>query len=143
MSSAVEILLAEDNPGDARLTAEILKQGKLANRLHVVDHGAAAIAFLRREGEYANAPRPDLVLLDLNLPGKDGRKVLAEIKRDPDLRHIPVIVLTASGSEEDVLGSYDEHANCYVKKPMDVTKFAGVVKTIGDFWLTIVKLPRE
>ena len=137
----IEILLVEDNPGDVRLTQEALKEGKVRNKLHVVEDGVEAMAFLRGEGEYADAPRPDLVLLDLNLPKKDGREVLAEIKGDPNLRRIPVVVLTVSEANEDILKTYDLHANCYVTKPVDLDQFIVVVKSVEDFWLTIVKLP--
>lgn len=138
---AIEILLVEDNPGDVRLTQEALKEGRITNRLHVVDDGEKALVFLRQEGEYADSPRPDIILLDLNLPKKDGRQVLAEIKSDPQLRRIPVVVLTTSKAEEDILRSYDLHANCYITKPVDLDQFLGVVRSIEDFWLTVVKLP--
>ena len=137
----VEILMVEDNPGDVRLTQEALKEGKMRNKMHVVGDGVEALAFLRREGKYADAPRPDLILLDLNLPRRNGREVLAEIKEDPDLRRIPVVILTISQAEEDILKSYDLHANCYITKPVDLDQFIKVVKSIEDFWLTIVKLP--
>lgn len=137
----VEILLVEDNPGDVRLTQESFKESKVRNTLHVVRDGVEALAFLRGGGEYADAPRPDLVLLDLNLPKKDGREVLAEIKEDPDLKRIPVVVLTISKAEEDILRSYNLHANCYITKPVDLEQFLGVVKAIDEFWFTIVKLP--
>jgi chemotaxis family two-component system response regulator Rcp1 len=137
----IDILLVEDNPGDVDLTIEALKDGKVRNRLSVVEDGVEAMAFLRREGKYADAPRPDVILLDLNLPRKDGREVLAEIKADEQLRRIPVVVLTTSSSEQDILKSYDLHANCYVTKPVDLEQFLEVVKAIEGFWLTIVKLP--
>jgi CheY-like chemotaxis protein len=137
----IEILMVEDNPGDVRLTVEALKEGKVRNKLHVVEDGVEAMAFLRGEGEYADAPRPDLILLDLNLPKKDGREVLAEIKGDPNLRRIPVVVLTVSEANEDILKTYDLHANCYITKPVDLDQFIVVVKSVEDFWLTIVKLP--
>ena len=137
----VEILLAEDNPGDARLAIEALKDAKVRNSLHWVQDGVEAMAFLRREGEYADAPRPDVILLDLNMPRKDGREVLAEIKEDEALRRIPVVILTVSKAEEDILRTYDLHANCYVTKPIDLDQFIKVVKAIEDFWLTIVRLP--
>ena len=137
----VEILLVEDNPGDVRLTREALKEGKVLNNLHVVEDGVEAMAFLHREGKYADAPRPDVILLDLNLPRKDGREVLAEVKADHDLRRIPVVVLTVSNANEDILETYDLHANCYITKPIDLDQFIKVVKAIEDFWLTIVKLP--
>ncbi len=139
----VEILLVEDNPGDVRLTQEAFKENKLRNSLNVVEDGLEAMLFLRRVGKYADASRPDLILLDLNLPKKDGREVLAEIKEDPDLKSIPVVVLTTSKAEEDVIKSYNLHANCYVTKPVDLEQFIAVVKSIEDFWLTIVKLPSE
>jgi chemotaxis family two-component system response regulator Rcp1 len=137
----VEILIVEDNPGDVRLTQEGLKEGKVLNNLHVAEDGEEAMAFLRREGKYADAPRPDLILLDLNLPGKDGREVLAEIKADKDLRRIPVVVLTVSKAEEDILKTYDLNANCYITKPINLDQFIKVVKSIEEFWLTIVTLP--
>jgi two-component system, chemotaxis family, response regulator Rcp1 len=139
--SPIDILLVEDNPGDVRLTVEALKEGKVRNRLSVVEDGVEALAFLRHEGKYADAPRPDVILLDLNLPRKDGRAVLAEIKADEGLRRIPVVVLTTSSSEQDILRSYDLHANCYITKPVDLEQFIEVVKGIEEFWLTIVKLP--
>jgi len=137
----VEILLVEDNPGDVRLTMEALKEHKVLNKLSVVNDGVEAIAFLRREGRYADAHRPDLILLDLNLPKKNGKEVLAEIKTDPDLKRIPVVVLTASSSEKDILNSYNLSANCYITKPVSLDQFVEVVKSIENFWLTIVKLP--
>jgi len=137
----IEILLVEDNPGDVRLAREALKEAKLLNRLFAVSDGEEALAFLRREGRYAGAVRPDLIFLDLNLPKKDGREVLAEIKSDPDLRRIPVVVLTSSGAEEDILKTYNLHANCYVSKPVDLERFITVVKSIEDFWVSIVRLP--
>lgn len=139
----VEILLVEDNPGDVRLTQEVLKDGKIANNLSVVEDGAEAIAFLSRQDKFAHAPRPDLILLDLNLPRKDGREVLAEIKFHEDWRRIPVIVLTTSQAEEDIVRAYDFHANCYISKPIDLEQFIKVVRSIEAFWLTIVKLPSE
>lgn len=137
----MDILLVEDNPGDARLAAEAFKEGRVPTRLHVVQDGIEAIAFLRREGPFDSAPRPDLVLLDLNLPRKDGREVLAEIKEDPQLRRIPVIVLTTSQAETDVNRAYELHANCYIVKPVDFDRFIDVVKGIEDFWCSLVKLP--
>ena len=139
----IEILLVEDNPGDVRLTAEAFKEGKVHNKLSVVEDGIEAMAFLRREGKYVNATRPDLILLDLNLPKKDGREVLAEIKRDSKLRRIPVVILTTSRAEEDIVKTYDLHANCYITKPVDLEQFIAVVKYIDYFWLAIVKLPPE
>lgn len=143
LGSPIEILLVEDNPGDARLTAEALRTTKVRNHLVVVDDGFEALAYLRREGAHAGATRPDLILLDLNLPGKDGREVLAEIKADPALRRIPVVVMTSSRAEEDVWRSYDLHANCYITKPIDLPQFIKVVQSIEDFWLTVVRLPAE
>jgi len=133
----------EDNPGDVRLTQEALKEGKVRNKLHVVRDGVEALAFLRKEGEHADAPRADIILLYLNLPKKDGREVLAEIKEDPDLRRIPVVILTISKAEEDILKSYNLHANCYVTKPVGLEQFMTVVRSVEDFWLTIVKLPPD
>jgi chemotaxis family two-component system response regulator Rcp1 len=137
----VEILLVEDNPGDVRLTREALKEGKVYNNLHWAKDGVEALEFLRRQGKHAEAPRPDIILLDLNLPKKDGREVLAVIKTDGELKHIPVVVLTTSKAEEDVLKSYALHANCYVTKPVDLEKFIQVVQSIDRFWLTVVTLP--
>lgn len=139
----IEILMVEDSPTDAQLTVEALHAAKIANRLSHVEDGVEAMRFLRRQGPYAQAPRPDLILLDLNLPRKDGREVLDELKRDPDLKVIPVVVLTTSRSEQDVLRSYQLHANCYITKPVDFTQFMGVVRAIEHFWLTIVTLPGE
>lgn len=138
---SVQILLVEDNAADARLAREALDGAKVRNKLHWVKDGVQAMAFLRREGEHSDSPRPDVVLLDLNLPRKDGREVLAEIKSDADLRRIPVVILTISDDEEDILRSYDTHANCYITKPLDLDQFMRVVKSIEDFWLEIVKLP--
>jgi len=137
----IEILLVEDNPGDVRLTQEALKDAKVMNHLYVAKDGEEALEFLRCQGRHAGAVRPDLVLLDLNLPRKDGREVLAEMKNDPDLRRIPVVVLTSSRGEEDVVRTYDLHANCYITKPVDVDRFFEVVQSIEDFWLAVVKLP--
>jgi CheY-like chemotaxis protein len=137
----IEILLIEDNPGDVRLTKEALRDSKVINNLSVVSDGVQALEFLRREGRYADAVRPDVILLDLNLPRKDGREVLEEIKADPDLKRIPVVVITSSSSEEDVLRSYNLHANCYISKPVDLEQFIAVVRSIEDFWMGIVKLP--
>ncbi|CAN5907315.1 response regulator [soil metagenome] len=139
----IEILLVEDNPGDVRLTEEALREGKVKNRLHVARDGVEAIEFLRRQGKFADATRPDLVLLDLNLPRKDGREVLAEIKNDPELKTLPVVVLTTSSAEADILRTYSLHANCYIQKPVDLDQFVQVVKSIDDFWLTVVRLPKE
>jgi len=137
----INILLVEDNPGDVRLTIEALKEGKVHNQLCVARDGVEALAFLRQEGEFKDAPRPDVILLDLNLPKKDGREVLAEIKADEHFRRIPVVVLTTSKAEEDILRSYALHANCYVTKPVDLEQFITVVRSIEDFWFSIVRLP--
>ncbi|SEM64312.1 MULTISPECIES: response regulator [Stigmatella] len=139
----IEILLVEDNPGDVRLTIEALKEGKVRNNLSVARDGVEALAFLRREGPHAKASRPDLILLDLNLPKKDGREVLEEIKKDAVLRRIPVVVLTTSKAEEDILRTYDLHANCYINKPVDLEQFISVVRSIDDFWLSVVRLPSK
>lgn len=139
----IEILLVEDNPADVRLTEEALREGKVKNRLAVARDGQEALEFLRRQGKFANATRPDLILLDLNLPRKDGREVLAEIKNDDDLKLIPVVVLTTSSAEQDILKSYKLHANCYITKPVDLEQFVSVVRSIDDFWLTVVRLPKE
>lgn len=138
----IRILLVEDSPGDVRLTIEALKDGKVRNDLSIVGDGVEALAFLNGEGKYAEAPRPDLILLDLNLPRMDGRELLAIIKQDEHLKRIPVVVLTTSEAEADVLRVYDLNANCYITKPVDLDKFITVIKAIEDFWLTIVKLPR-
>jgi CheY-like chemotaxis protein len=138
----IEILLVEDSAGDVDLAREALGSGKMRNTLHVVGDGEAAMAFLRQQGIYADMPQPDLVLLDLNLPKKDGRAVLAEIKEDENLKHIPVVILTTSQSEEDIFRSYNLHANCFIAKPIDLHQFIKVVQAIEDFWFTIVKLPR-
>lgn len=137
----IEILLVEDNEGDARLAKEALSDAKVANNLAWVKDGVEALAYLRGEGEYKGTLRPDVVLLDLNLPRKDGREVLAEIKQDEELRRIPVVILTVSEAEEDIVKTYDLHANCYIRKPLDLDQFIKVVKAIENFWLTIVKLP--
>jgi chemotaxis family two-component system response regulator Rcp1 len=137
----IVILMVEDNPGDVRLTVEALKEGKVRNILHTVEDGQEAMKFLRRQETYAKAPRPDLVLLDLNLPKKNGRDVLAEIKADTDLRRIPVVILTVSKAEQDIVKTYDLHANCYINKPVDLEQFLTVVQSIENFWLTVVKLP--
>ena len=137
----VDFLLVEDNPGDVRLTQEALRDAKIRNRVSVVEDGVEALAFLRRQGRYAEMPRPDVILLDLNLPRKDGREVLAEIKADPDLRRIPVVILTTSEAEEDILRAYNLNANCYVTKPVDFQQFVKVIHSIEDFWLSVVKLP--
>jgi CheY-like chemotaxis protein len=139
----VEILLIEDNPGDARLTQEALIEGNVKNNLHIAYDGVEATDFLFRRNEYQNAPRPDLIILDLNLPKKNGQEVLAEIKADPGLKSIPVIVLTISKAEEDIVRSYNLHANCFLIKPIDLNQFFDVVRSIEDFWLSLVKLPRS
>jgi two-component system, chemotaxis family, response regulator Rcp1 len=137
----IEILLVEDNPGDVRLTIEALKEGKVANEINVAADGIEALAFLRREGKYENAPKPDLILLDLNLPKKNGREVLAEIKMNPHLKCIPVVILTSSQAEKDIAATYNLHANCYITKPVDFDQFIKVVKSIENFWFKVVKLP--
>lgn len=137
----IEILLVEDNPGDVRLAQEVFKEAKVKNELHVVYDGVEALAFLRREGKYKDVSKPDIILLDLNLPKKSGHEVLAEIKADDDLKRIPVVVLTVSKDEEDIVKSYNLHANCFITKPVDLNQFLNVVKAIEDFWLTVVKLP--
>ena len=137
----IEILMVEDNPGDVRLTKEALKDAKVSNTLRVVEDGALALDYLHRRGVYVDAPRPDLILLDLNLPKKNGREVLEEIKQDVNLKSIPVVILTTSQAEEDVVRAYSLHANCYITKPVDFTQFAKIVRTIEDFWLSIVTLP--
>jgi len=139
--SPIEILLVEDDPGDALITQEALEHSKVLNNLRVLANGEEAISYLRRTGEYADAVRPDLILLDLNLPRVDGREVLAEIKADPALRRIPVVVLTTSAAEEDILRSYDLHANAYVTKPVDFERFVEVVRKVDDFFFTVVRLP--
>ena len=140
-SRPIEVLLVEDNPGDARLTREALREGKIHNNLHHARDGVEALAFLKREGEFAKAPMPDLVLLDLNLPRKDGREVLAEMKQDPRLRTIPVVVLTTSEAENDIVRSYELHANCYITKPVGLEQFISIVREIESFWLAVVTLP--
>ena len=143
ISRPIQILLVEDNPGDVVLTKDALRDSKVLNHLNVVEDGVEALAFLRRKGQYASAPRPDLMLLDLNLPRKDGRQVLAEMKADPVFARIPVVVLTSSKAEEDILKTYNLHANCYVTKPVDLNQFVTVVKAIQNFWLSIVTLPTD
>ena len=138
---AIDILLVEDSAADVRLTREALRNTKLVNRLTVAGDGVEAIAMLHQEGRYANSAKPDLILLDLNLPKKNGRSVLAEIKADPDLKRIPVVVVTSSAAEEDVVRSYDLHANCYITKPLELDNFVQVVRAVEDFWVGIVKLP--
>ena len=142
IADPIRILLVEDSPGDVRLTIEALKDGKVRNELSIVGDGVEALAFLKGEGNYAGAPRPDLILLDLNLPRMDGRELLTVIKQDEKLKRIPVVVLTTSEAEADVLKVYDLNANCYITKPVDLDKFISVIKAVEDFWLTIVKLPR-
>jgi two-component system, chemotaxis family, response regulator Rcp1 len=137
----IEVLLVEDSPDDADLTIDALRNGRVRNRITHVEDGIQAMAYLRREGKYADAPRPDLILLDLNLPRKSGREVLAEVKQDPDLRRIPVVIMTSSDDEKDILAAYNLYVNCYVTKPVDLDQFIGVVKSIEQFWFTIVKLP--
>jgi len=140
---SIEVLLVEDNPGDVRLTLEAMKESKVINNLNVANDGVEAMAYLRREGAHQNVMRPDLILLDLNLPRKNGREVLAEVKADQSLRLIPVVVLTTSQAEEDIVRSYNLHANCYVTKPVDLDQFIEVVKSINDFWFSVVKLPQK
>jgi chemotaxis family two-component system response regulator Rcp1 len=142
-TGCIDILLVEDNPGDVRLTQEALLEGKVKNRLFVAHDGVEAIEYLRRQGKYAEATMPDLILLDLNLPRKDGRQVLEEIKADDELKVIPVVVLTTSAAEEDILRTYNLHANCYITKPVDLEQFLKIVRTIEDFWLSVVKLPNR
>ncbi|MEQ9619614.1 MAG: response regulator [Deltaproteobacteria bacterium] len=137
----IDILLVEDNPGDARLTQEALREGKVYNTLYVVEDGEEAVSFLKQTGEYADCPKPDLILLDLNLPKKNGIEVLREIKMDDDLKLIPTVVLTTSSAEEDILKSYSLHANCYITKPVDLAQFYDVIRSVEDFWFTVVKLP--
>jgi len=140
-SRPIEILLVEDNPGDIRLTQEVLKEGKVQNNLRIVENGVEAISFLHKDGKYSSALTPDLILLDLNLPKKDGREVLQEIKNDDELKKIPIVVLTTSQAEEDILKVYNLNANCYISKPVELDEFINVVKSVEDFWLSIVKLP--
>ncbi len=137
----IDILIIEDNEGDARLIKEVLSDGKVSNLLHNVKDGVQAMDFLKKRGAYANASVPDLIILDLNLPRKDGREVLSEIKTDPELKKIPVVIMTTSQAEEDILKSYNLHANCYITKPIDLNQFIKVVKSIEEFWFSIVKLP--
>jgi len=139
---AIEILLVEDSPDEACMTMEALRDGKVRNTVHHVEDGVEALRFLRRQGQHANAPRPDLILLDLGLPRVGGLEVLAEIKQDGDLKRIPVVIMTSSTREQDILSAYNHHANCYVTKPVDVQQFLGAVRKIEEFWLTVVRLPR-
>jgi len=137
----IEILLVEDNADEAELTMDTLKDGRVRNRVHWVEDGEEAMAFLRREGQYAAVPRPDLILLDLHMPRKSGLEVLSEIKQHPDWRRIPVVMMTSSSLETDITSAYSRHANCYVTKPIDIDKFMAAVRSIEDFWLTVVRLP--
>ncbi len=141
--SPLDVLLVEDNPGDVRLMKEALQEDKLVYNLHVVVDGEQAMDFLLQKGDFTRSPRPDLILLDLNLPRKDGREVLAEVKNDPDLKHIPVVILTSSKAEQDIIKTYELHANCYISKPVDLEQFTKVVKSINDFWFTVVRLPKR
>lgn len=141
IANSIEILLVEDNPGDVRLTEEALKESKIAVNMHVAGNGVEALAMLRREGQYANLALPDLILLDLNMPMMDGREVLRQIKTDESLKHIPVVVLTTSAAEKDIVQAYGLHANCYITKPVEFDQFMEIVKSIENFWLTVVKLP--
>ncbi len=140
-SEPIEILLVEDDCGDAQRTTDALRDGRLRNRITHVEDGVEAMAYLRREGEYANAPRPDLILLDLHMPRMNGQEVLAEVKEDPELRRIPIVMMTASAQEKDILAAYNLHVNCYVTKPVDLEQFIGAVKSIEHFWFSVVKLP--
>lgn len=142
-SKLIEILMVEDNPADARLTKEAFKDAKVLNNMHVVADGEEAMLFLKRGGKYNESPRPDLILLDLNLPKKDGREVLSEIKKDPELKRIPVVILTTSEDEKDIFRAYDLHANAYVKKPVDLDQFMKIVEAVEDFWLSVVRLPNK
>ena len=137
----IEILLVEDNPGDVRLTQEALKEGKVRNNLYIAQDGVEALAYLQRDGEFSEAVRPDLILLDLNLPRMDGRELLAKIKADDILKRIPIVILTTSKDEADIIKTYELHANCFISKPVDLDQFMVVVKAIEDFWMTIVRLP--
>ena len=141
LARQIEVLLVEDDPGDVLMTREAFEDHKVQNQLHVVNDGVEAMAFLRREGEHADAPRPDLVLLDLNLPRRNGREVLLDVKSDPELRRIPIVILTTSEAEEDVIAAYDLHANAYVRKPVDFEQFVAAVRAIDDFFITVVRLP--
>jgi chemotaxis family two-component system response regulator Rcp1 len=140
-SRPIEILLVEDNPGDVRLMMETLREGKIRNRISVAEDGVEALAFLRHEGKYGSVPRPDLILLDLSLPRKNGQEVLAEIKQDAELKRIPVCVITSSAAEKDILQAYENYVNCYLTKPVDLEQFIAVVRSVEDFWLSIVRLP--
>lgn len=138
---SIDILVVEDNPGDARLIREILNENKLYSSLYIVNDGVEAMSYLHNEGKFSIAPKPDLIILDLNLPRKDGREVLAEIKADDELKHIPIVIMTISQAEEDILKTYKLHANCYITKPIDLNEFIKVIKSIEDFWFSVVKLP--
>jgi CheY-like chemotaxis protein len=138
---SIDILVVEDNPGDARLIREILNENKLYSSLYIVNDGVEAMSFLHNEGKFSIAPKPDLIILDLNLPRKDGREVLAEIKADDELKHMPIVIMTISQAEEDILKTYKLHANCYITKPIDLNEFIKVIKSIEDFWFSVVKLP--
>ncbi|HLN21766.1 MAG TPA: response regulator [Bacteroidales bacterium] len=140
---SIDILIVEDNPGDARLIREVLNDTKVYSSLHIVNDGVEAMDFLHNKGKYAEMPRPDIIILDLNLPKKDGREVLAELKAEEDLKHIPVVIMTISQAEEDILKTYKLHANCYITKPIDLNEFIKVIKSIEDFWFSIVKLPSK
>ena len=141
ISNSINILLVEDNPADARLIKEVFKDTKIKNNLYVVKDGVDAMAFLNQEDQYADIPRPDVILLDLNLPRKDGREVLKELKEDNALKRVPIVILTTSNAKEDIIRTYNNHANCYITKPVDFDKFLKVINSIEDFWLTVVKLP--
>jgi CheY-like chemotaxis protein len=141
MSAAIEILLVEDNPADVRLTVEGLREARIANNLNAVMDGDSAVQFLQRQGRYINAPRPDLILLDLNLPGLDGRSVLRFVKEDPRFKVIPVVIITSSDAESDIIKSYEAHANCFISKPIDFQGFCDVIRSIENFWFTVVRLP--
>ncbi|MBE2224028.1 MAG: response regulator [Anaerolineae bacterium] len=143
IDKSIHILLVEDNPADIRLTQEAFKETSIPNRLHVVRDGAEALAFLEQTGRFANAPRPDMILLDLNLPKKDGREVLAQIKEKPEYKRIPVVILTTSNEEEDIAHTYEHHANCFITKPAELDEFLNVVKNIESFWLSVVQLPND
>ena len=141
MKDSINILLIEDNPGDVRLTLEALKESKIINNLQVVEDGIEALSYLKKDGNYKDKPRPDLIILDLNLPKKDGREVLGEIKSEDSLKQIPIVILTTSEAEEDIIKSYELHANCYITKPVNMEQFVKVVKSVGEFWFSIVMLP--
>jgi two-component system, chemotaxis family, response regulator Rcp1 len=142
-ANPIDILLVEDNPGDIRLIMETFREGKICNKIFVVEDGVEALALLRHEGKYDSVPRPDLILLDLSLPRKSGQELLAEIKQDPDLKRIPVVVITSSLAEKDILEAYNNHVNCYLYKPVGLEPFLGVVRSVEEFWLSVVKLPPE